>query len=409
MDGQLVFLLFLIVLSGFFSGAEIALVSLSEAKIRTMVEKKQKNAKMIEALKNKPQRLLITILIGNNLVNIGASVMATAWATEKFGNNYLGIITGVLTLLVLIFGEIFPKTLADRYAKHFSMIVAPAILLLQRILFPIVWLLEKLMMSLLPSGEAMDKITEDEIKAMVSVGAESGAIEKKEREFIANILDFSDTRVFEVMVPREKIEALSSSITVDEAIKRCLECGYSRFPVYGNDEDHVLGVLTIQTLLRAKQYRSGAMFIKNLDLNNPILIPESKNLDDLFKEFQWKRQHMAIVVNEHGSVMGLVTLEDLLEEIVGEIEDESDETEVLVEKLSENSWRVNAEISVEDVSEVLDFQFDCDEHKSLRYLLLEKFQKIPRRGEDILIGKFHFFVEKMHGNKIDSVRVVRNS
>ena len=410
MDPQLLFLLFLIILSGFFSGAEIALVSLTDAKVRSLVEQGSATAKVVEKLKTNPQRLLITILIGNNLVNIGASVMATVWATEKFGDNVLGIITGILTLLILVFGEIFPKTLAEKFSKQFSLVVARPLYLLQQVFFPIVWVFEKFMIIMLRvvGGDA-EQMTEDEIKAMVTVGAESGVIEQEEQELISNVLDFADTRVDVVMTPREKVVAIDGATSVDDAITIVVEEGHSRLPVYNGEFDTMMGVLTIQELLRAKRNRQKDTPVRELDLNQPILIPESKLLNDLFKEFQWKHQHMAIVVNEHGSVTGIATMEDLLEEIVGEIVDESDKDEVLIEKLSATSWRVNAEVTIEELNEVLDIEFDCDEHKTVSYLLLEAFQKIPRRGEDIMIQDFHFFVEKMTGNKIDSVRIVKGT
>ena len=408
MDSQLLFLLILLVLSGFFSGAEIAIVSLTDAKVRSLVEKGNKTALIVQNLKKRPQHLLITILVGNNLVNIGGSVLATAWATEKFGSDILGIITGVLTLLILVFGEIFPKTFAERFSRQFAFLVARPIFYLEYILFPLVWVLEKVMNSLLRrTGAKAEKMTEDEIKAMVSLGEEAGAIETEERMLIANVLEFGDTRVNQVMTPRAKICSLSADSGISEAVDLLIENGHSRIPVYKNDIDNVFGILTIQELLRGKRNKGPKSQIKDLDLNQTIFIPETKYLSDLFKEFQWKRQHMAMVVNEHGSVTGLITMEDLLEEIMGEISDESDDDEKIIEQLGDDSWRVKAEVTVEELNELLGIAFDCDPHKTVGYLLLDKFQKIPRRGEDIKIKNIHFFIEKKVGNKIESVRVVR--
>lgn len=410
MDPQLILLLVLLFLSAFFCGTEIAIISVSYGKIRALAEKGNSTAKIIEKIKQHPHKFLITILVGNNLVNIAAPVLTTVWATEKFGSEILGVVTGVLTVIMIIFTEMFPKVLADHFSLRWSLIVARPVWYLQIILFPVVWILELIMKGLMRfTGEKTDKITADEIKAMLYFGAEKGAIEQEEHEIIENILDFADTRVEQIMTPREHIIALEQNALIDAAITIMTEEGKSRLPVYDKELDTIVGVLTIQELLRAKRNRDAKTPVKELDLNPPILVPESKLLNDLFKEFQWKHQHMAIVVNEHGSVSGLATMEDLLEEIVGEIVDESDEDELLIEKLSETSWRVNAEVTVEELNDTLETEFDCDDHKPVSYLLLEKFQKIPRRGEDILIQGFHFFIEKMAGNKIEFVRVVKTA
>lgn len=406
MDIQLIALIGLLFLSAFLSGAEIALISVPESKIHPLLEKGGSTAKVLHKLKQNPQGFIITILIALNIVNVGVSVLTAVWAAEKFGNHFLALATGLLTFVIIIFCELFPKIYAERFSLHLALFVARPIYLLQILLFPCVWLLEK-MMHFLVGKESRDKITEDEIKALLYMSAEKGTIEHEERELISNVLSFSDTRAGAVMTPREKIASLDGSTNINEAVQFFVEEGFSRVPVYAGDVDNVQGILTIQELLRAKKNRDSQTKIIDLDLNQPILIPESKLLDDLFKEFQWKHQHMAIVVNEHGSVVGVVTMEDLLEEIVGEIVDESDTDEILIEKLSQNSWRVNSEVSVEELNETLGTEFPCEEHKTVSYLLLETFQKIPRRGEDILISGFHFFIEKMTGNKIDSVRVMK--
>ncbi len=410
MDSRLLLLLILIFLSAFFSGSEIALVSLSKAKVRAMVEKGNKTAYIIQNLKSNPQKLLITILIGNNLVNIGASVITTAWITEKFGSHTLGAITGVLTLVILIFGEIFPKIFAEKFSKQYALIIARPLAFFQFVFFPIIWIFEKKMFFLMNLiGGSHEKMTGDELKAIIMVGAESGAIENEEKELIDNIMEFDEIKVSQIMTPRAKIVSLEDTVSLDEAINFIVEEGYSRIPVYHGNIDDVVGVLTVHDLLKAKKKMGNKNVpIKEVELKSPVFIPETKYLNELFKEFQWRRKHMAIIVNEHGSVTGIVTMEDLLEEIVGDIVDESDNEDIMIEKLSENSWRIDAEIDIEELNESLGTKFECeDEHKSVGYLLLDKFQKIPRKGEDIKINDFHFFIEKMEGNKIHSVRVIR--
>ncbi|HPO05696.1 MAG TPA: CNNM domain-containing protein, partial [Candidatus Gracilibacteria bacterium] len=233
MDIDLIILFVLIFLSAFFSGSEIALISLSEVKMRTMINEGHLSARLVSKLRKNPHRLLVTILVGNNFVNIGASVLCTVWATKHFGESFLAYITGILTLVILIFGEILPKTIAERFPRHFALFIARPLYLFQLLTYPAIWVLEKFMGMLLNLVKKHpDRVTEDEIKTLISMGTEEGLLESEEQEIIENVLEFSDMRVENIMTPRANIIAIDANLSIKEAVDIVLNSGFSRIPVY---------------------------------------------------------------------------------------------------------------------------------------------------------------------------------
>lgn len=324
---NILFLAILLAFSAVFSASEIAIISMTPSKVRELITKKKRGARSIELLKKHPQKFLITILIGNNLVNTGASVFAAVLFTDLFGSEGAGIAVGVMTFLILIFGEITPKSLAHRYNNSFSLFIAPFIIVLEKIFLPFIWLLEKFLhsvMKLTGSPGHPNIMTEDEIKAMVSLGAEEGALEKHEQEFIENILEFNDIQVKEVMTPRRDIKALPLDTSVGKAAKYVAKHMHSRFPVYKDNLDTIVGILGVKEILEALSKSKDAVALSDLPLLPVLQTPETRKIHHLFKDFQKKRVHMAVVTRKNGSTAGVVTMENLLEEIVGEIEDEYD-------------------------------------------------------------------------------------
>ncbi|MBI5754587.1 HlyC/CorC family transporter [Candidatus Peregrinibacteria bacterium] len=324
---KILFLALLLALSAIFSASEIAIVSITPSKVRELITKKKRGAKSVELLKKHPQKFLITILIGNNMVNTGAAVFATLLFTELFGSDGAGIAVGVMTFLILVFGEITPKSLAHRYSTPFSLFIARFILILEKILFPCIWLLEKLLQAFMKftgsKGHA-HIMTEDEIMAMVSLGEEAGALEKHEKELIENILEFNDIAVKEVMTPRRDIKALPLNTSMKKAARYVAEHMHSRFPVYKDHLDAIVGILGVKEILEGLSKSKDDIALSDIALLPVIRTSENKKIHHLFKDFQKKRAHMAVVVDEHDATVGVVTMEDLLEEIVGEIEDEYD-------------------------------------------------------------------------------------
>ncbi len=407
----LIFIFALILFSGLFAGAEIALFSLSPAKVRGLIENKKKGALAVKKLRDNPHDLLITILISYNLVSIFASVLATNWASNAFNSNVLGYLTGAITLLVLIFGEILPKTFAQKYAETFSRMIAPLLVLLGYLFLPLLWLLTgitKGTMRLFGIDDSpLKSFTEEEFKAMVDIGAEEGELDKEEKELIENVLDFSETTVEEVMTPRTKMDALDEETIMVDAVEYINTHSHSRIPVYRETIDNVVGILSVRQLLHFTSHYDNDVPLKNLNLSEPLIVPESKQISDLFKDFQNKRTHLAIIVDEYGGVAGLVTMEDILEELVGEIVDESDIESVLIKKSGANNWILSGEAEIEDVNAATGIKLDAPEHKTISYLILEKHQEIPEVGVKIAFDECELLVEKVAENKIQVVRLLK--
>lgn len=410
MDGDLVLLLVLIVLSGAFSGAETALTSLGSAKVRTLQGDGKFASGAIVKLKQRPHNTLITILIGNNVVNILATVIATLWATRAFGDNVIGIVTGGLTFVLLIFGEITPKTFAQKYAVPFSRLLAYPLLYVSYVLFPIIWLIEKFiqgLMKLLKAHHPISSVSEEELLAMVSIGKEEGVIEEHEHELIENVLEFTDTTAEEIMTPRKDIDCLEISTTVADAVHFFVNSSHSRIPVYKGNLDNVVGILTVHDLLKILHLPGRTTTLADLSYAPPIVIPKTKPISKLFHEFKRRRKHLALVVDEHGMTDGLVTMEDILEEIVGDIVDEQDREKSPLTKLDNNTWESSADATIEEVNEALDVELDYAEHETIALLILEKLGRFPKVGEKIQFEGLLIQVMDMGKKKIEKVKLTK--
>lgn len=396
MSPQLLTILILLVLSGFFSASETAIISLSPAKVRTLTEKKAAGSKSLTKLKENPHKTLITILVGNNLVNILASAMTTVLMTEMFGSAAIGIATGVLTLLVLIFGEIIPKSYATSHASKLALTVAPPLYLLYLILTPVTWLLDQLvgLMLKVVGGTRRNIVTDEELVAMATIGAEQGSIDEHERELIENILEFTDIRVEDVMTPRVHIDSVPEEFTLDEASNFFINHTHSRIPVYRENMDHIVGILNIKEVFKHLHEDDTDRTVRQIDLTTPLKVSESMTIHDVFMLFKRERQHMAIVIDEFGGTAGLVTMEDLLEEIVGDIQDESDLTNEKIKKIRDYEYEVSGRIQIDELEELTGLKLDFPDHKTITYLLTEKLGRIPRLEDSIKLKGWTFTVTK---------------
>ncbi len=407
---QLLLLILLILLSGAFSGAEIALTTLTAAKVKAISKDNKFASKAISKLKSKPQRLLITILIGNNLVNILATVIATIWAVDVFGNTAIGIVTGILTFLILVFGEIMPKTFAQKYALRFARLTAHPLLWLTKALYPVIWILEKFTQSLI-SGLKMHgplhSVSEDELLALVDIGTKEGVIEEQEQELIENVLEFSETTVEEVMTVKKDMEVLKSTSAIEEAVHFFLTHSHSRIPIYHDSIHNIIGIVTVHDILRFLHNPDGKKTLNDFKLKPPILVPKTKSISKLFHEFQRRRTHIAIVVDDRGETVGLVTLEDILEEIVGDIVDEHDREEKLVKKIGNNEWEAKGEADIDEVNEAVEVELDYPDHATVSLLILEKLQRFPKMGEKIVFENLIFQVKEMSKKKIETVVITK--
>ncbi len=405
---EIIALLVLLFMSAFFSGSEIALFSSSRIRIRKLMEEGNKNAQVAKELLEHPNRLLATILVGNNIVNISATALATSLAINSFGSTGLGIATGVMTFLILVFGEITPKGFAAKNAVALALIVARPMQMLVNLLFPLVKLLTKLTNFMIKSlgGEPKEVspfITEEEIKMLVEVGEEEGVIQKEEKEMIHGIFEFGDKLAREVMIPRIDMDAIAVSSTLEEALKATLKTRHSRLPVYEGSIDNVIGMLHFKDLLHLKERKYEGTI---REIVRPVhYVPENKRLDELLKEVQETKTHMAIVVDEYGGTAGLVTLEDILEEIVGEILDEYDAIETNIQVLDERTALVEAKTSVGEVNEALNINLPEEDFETLGGLVFNKLGRIPSVGDKTRIKNITIAVEKMRGRRISKLKI----
>ena len=407
---DLVFFILCVVLSAFFSSSEVALISITKAKVRTLVNDNKPGSAALAKLKEKPERFLITILIGNTIVNIAAAAIATAIAIRVFGSIGVGIATGFVVIVLLIFGEIGPKIYASRAPDAFPRAVAPIILFLSRLLSPVIWVIEKVSPTLgLGKDDSEPAVTEEEIKEWIDVGKEEGTIEQDEKEMLYSVLEFGDTPAREIMTPRVDVIAMEDTTTIPEAIRIFNETGFSRIPVYHEQIDNITGVLNVKDVFSAMTSKRNDLSIKEI-MYDPTFVPETKKIDDLLKELQVHRVQIAIVIDEYSSFVGIVTVEDILEEIVGDIRDEYDKEEPEVQKITEGVYVLDAQTWVDDINEDLDMGLPTSEsYETVGGLLIDRLGHIPQHpGEKVEIeaGRITLVVMQMHGRRIVKIKCV---
>lgn len=408
---QIIVLLILLLFSAFFSASETALMTLSKIRVRHMVEEEVHGADRISRLVENSGKLLGAILVGNNVVNIGASALATAIMIRFFGDKGVGIATVIMTILVLIIGEITPKTLAAQYSEKVALKVAPAISVIIRILSPITTVMISItnVIIRLFGGKVNIKqpfITEEELRTMVHVSHEEGVIEGEEKKMIYNVFEFGDSRVKDVMVPRTDMIALEVSSTYEEIITLFKEEQFSRIPVYEDTPDHIVGILTVKDLILFSYQGLEAQFDIYQYLREPYLTYEFKPVTELLKEMRQKRLGMAIVLDEYGGTAGIITMEDLLEEIVGEIRDEYDEHERDIEVIRENEYIIDGSTRIDEVNELIGTHLESEDFDSIGGYVLGLFGRLPEIREQIEADGITFIVEDVDKNRIESLRII---
>ena len=383
-------------------------MSLSKIRLIHMVEEKIKGASTISELREDPSRLLGTILLGNNLVNIGASSIATVLAIEYFGDSGVGIATGVMTMLVLVFGEITPKSLAAQKSEKISLLVARPISILAYFLSPIVVVFSHIASIILRlfgcrSNAKLPSITEEELKSMVNLGEEEGVIEDHEKTMICNVFDFGDQLVKDVMVPRMDIIAININATYDEVIKIIRAEQFSRYPVFSNRIDNIVGILNVKDLvyLDSREDFDIKKFVKK-----PYYTFEFMNTSELFNEMKKRRTHMAIVLDEYGGTAGIVTMEDLVEEIVGEISDEYDMQTKEIETIREGEYIVDGSTRIEELNELIGTDIESEHYESIGGFMIQLLGRLPRQGESVEYMSTRFVIENMEKNRIKKIRVL---
>ncbi len=397
---MLLALIVLVLLSAVFSSSETALYSLSPAKVQAMLAEGLKGSKQIEKLKNNPNKMLVVILIGNNLVNVGASSLATIYFTLKFANYGVGLATGVMTFALLIFGEILPKSFAAKHATRVSQLVIYPLLMIEYIFFPIVWLLERGLMKV--TGDHIYTVSEEEVKAMVSMGAEDGTLDAHEKELIENVMEFNDMSVSDVMIPRNEIFSLQSDQSISDVLESIIAEGFSRIPVYNEDQDDVLGFITVKTILNEiSNPKNVSKTLGTIPHYEFIRVPMTKSIYSLFLDFKKKKTHMALVYNEFGVLEGLVTMEDILEEIVGDISDESDSIEDQdLQKITANSAILSPKATIGDLEKAFDVEIpEYDNFQNISFVILDILKRFPDKHEVVTLHDLELEIQEMDKNK----------
>src|SRR6185295_9980414 len=400
-------LLSLIVLSAVISAVEIGFFSVNETRLRALANEGGKRAILAMRLRANPQRLLSTIMIADNMVNIGAASYATILTIRIFGSEAVAIATGVLTFLILIFGDIVPKTLAARHSLSVVLTMAYPVYWLQLALTPVLFVMEPLIAKMTGGrGLTVPFVTEEELKIMLDVGSKTGAIETEEVKMIRNVFQLNDITAEDAMTPRIYMVTFDSNIRLKEAREQLFKSKYSRIPIYEGTLDNIIGILyKTKALMGLAQ---GHDDVRLKDLADPALfVPAVKPADDLMKQFQREKRHMAIVVNEFGGVLGLVTLEDLLEEVVGEIMDETDLSEELIKRIGKNQILVHGRTEVRRINEFLKVTLADEEANTISGLIQDNLGRIPVAGEEITTGNCRLVIREADPKSIKSVLIVK--
>lgn len=407
---QIGLLVILLIGSGFFSASETALMSLSKIKMRHMEEDGVKGAKLVSSLLVDPSKLLSTILVGNNIVNIAATSISTSLFVSMWGAQGVAAATALMTVLVLIFGEITPKTISANNPEKMSVFVAKPIKVFVLILSPIVWvfnIITKVIFKLLGVDNKGVKpfITEEELKTMVNVSHEEGLLEIEEREIINNVFEFGDMQAKEAMVQRLDMVAIDLEDTYEEIIELFKHEKLSRMPVYEETIDDIIGILNIKDIIFLSDEEVENFDIKKY-IREPFFTYEFKKITQLLEEMKKDKSQMTIVVDEYGGTAGLITIEDLVEVIVGDIDDEYDEEDDDIEIISSTEYLVEGSTKISDVNEILDIELESDEFDSIGGYIIGYIKHIPDENELIEVDGIKFNIESVDKNRIKKIRIL---
>ena len=405
---QLIILLFLLMLSAFFSSAETALTTVNQIRIRNLAEDGNKRAKKVVKITGNSGKLLSAILIGNNIVNVAAASLTTALA-YNFGSSFVAIASGIITVLILLFGEITPKTFATVHSEKISLLYAPVIDIFIKIMTPVIFIINGLstiilMILRVDPNDKNRAMTENELRTIVDVSREDGVIEEEEQEMIYNVFDLGDAKAKDVMVPRVHVTFADVNSSYDELIEIFREDKYTRLPVYEETTDNVVGTINMKDLLLYKNTKE--FDIRDI-LREAYFTYEYKAISELLVEMRQASFNIAIVLDEYGETSGLITLEDILEEIVGEIHDEYDENEEdFVKKIGDLEYVVEGSLNLEDFNDRLDLDFSSNDYDSLGGFIIEHLDRLPVAGDSVTtLDGVRLVVDKLDKNRIEKVHV----
>ena len=394
-------------LSGFFSSAETALTTVNRMRVRTLAEAGDKKAVTLTKVIEDPGKMLSTILVGNNIVNLSASSLMTTLAMELFGSKAVGLATGILTLLILVFGEISPKTLATIHSERLALQYARVIYLMMTLLTPVIYCINQLSMGFLfllrvDPNKKQEAITEDELRTIVEVSHEEGVIESEEKKMINNVFDFGDSVAKDVMVPRIDMVMVDVDTTFEELMEIFRREKFTRFPVYEETTDNVIGIINVKDILLAERQ---AFTIRDF-LRQPLYTYEYKKTSELMAEMRKTLHNIIIVLDEYGATAGMVTLEDMLEEIVGEIRDEYDEDEEdEVRMIAADEYLVSGSTKLDDLNSWLDLKLESEDYDSIGGLVIGLLDHLPEEGEEVCHEGLRLVVECVEKNRIEKIHL----
>lgn len=402
---QLIILAILLFLSAFFSSAETALSTVNRVRMRALEEEGSKSAARVNKILDQYSKMISTILIGNNIVNLSASALATTLALRI--SVPVGIATGILTILVLLCGEIVPKTWANLYAEKLSLFYSGIIYGLMQLLTPVIFIVDKIATFLLllmhvDPNKKSTPMTETELKTYVDVSHEDGVIESEEREIIYNVFDFSDALAKDIMIPRINMVTVDVEDSYEEILEVFRESMYTRLPVYQEDKDNIIGLINIKDFILTKD--NSSFKVQNI-LRNAHYTYEFKKIADLMYEMREKTMNVSFVLNEYGATVGMITLEDLLEEIVGEIRDEYDEDEEeFIQEIEDNVYLVEGSMKLDDINDTLGTDLDSEDYDSIGGIIIEQLDRLPEDGEEVTLDNgTRLKVEGIDQNRIVKV------
>ena len=405
---RLIILFILLLLSAFFSSAETALTTVNKIRMRTLAEEGNKRARTVLAITDNSGKMLSAILIGNNIVNLSAASLTTTLA-YSFGGSMVAFASGILTLLILLFGEITPKTMATIHSEKMSLLYAPVISIFMKLMTPVIFVINGLSIGILfllrvdPNAKNT-AMTETELRTIVDVSHEDGVIESDEREMINNVFDLGDARAKDVMVPRVHVTFADVNSTYDELLAIFREDKYTRLPIFEDTTDNVVGTINMKDLLL---YDSTTEFHIQDFLREAYFTYEYKSISELLVEMRQASFNIAIVLDEYGETAGLITLEDILEEIVGEIHDEYDENEEdFIQEVDEREYIVEGSINLDELNDRLELDLNSDEYDSLGGFIIERLDRLPEAGDSICTDEgIHMVVERLDKNRIELVHL----
>ncbi len=402
---QLVILVILLSASAFFSSAETALMTSNKLKIRNLAENGDKRAKKVLDITANTDKMLSAILIGNNVVNLTASSLSTTLTLKIFGSSLVGIATGILTFLILVFGEITPKNVASKNAENMALAYIGVISVIVTIMTPVIFIVNKVAGAVISiftkNSDENNAVTEEELRAMVEYSHEEGVIENEEKKMIVNVVDFGDTVAGDIMVPRVDMVMVDEKSSYEEILQVFREERYTRIPVYEETPDNVIGILNVKDFLLIEDKEN---FVMKEHLREPLYTYEYKKTSALMMDMRKTGANIVIVLDEYGITAGLITLEDMLEEIVGEIRDEfdADEDEGIT-KVSDLEYLIDGSTNLDDINDRIGLELSSDEYESIGGLIMEKLGRIPAEGEIINLDNIVLTVKKMDHARIEKV------